>query len=124
MKKTFEWKTEKGATITAEIEAGYITKKETLWVDGDTHETEKTVWEAKVISLITNGTVQNSPKFGIQSGKPSIDFAINGKPCAIIIPTDIYNEYTAEHTARINAKANAEAKYQSETKAIYRAMNP
>lgn len=124
MKKRFEWKTEKGAAIAVEIESGFVTKNETISADGYTHDTKTTTWDAKVVALTVNGTAQNAPTLGRQNGKPSIDFTMHGRACAILIPNNIHDDYTAELTAHIDAMAAAEEQYQAETKAIYKAMNP
>jgi hypothetical protein len=123
MKKVFAFRTEKGANITLEVNAGFETKIEAVSLDGINEEIEKTAWTQEIVSMTVNGNAVRA-KFDRVNGKAAASWMMGSQKAAVIIPENIMNDIAKERIENTLSKVAAEKKANKEYNTIIKAMNP
>lgn len=121
MKKTYTFRTERGANVTLDVNAGFEVKKETVWVDGIAEEIDRTVWVQEIISMTVNGNTVNA-KFDRVNNKTAAAWMIGNQKAAVIIPADIMSDIIEEQLEASKARAAADEKYIKDYNRVVNAM--
>lgn len=125
MKKTYNFKTQRGAAISLTVEIDHITT-ETINLDGHALEVEADKYRYQVSTIKVNGKALSGEFHNYQNTEVKVGMQGN-QPILVSIPEDIRKDFMAEEMAkneqRIEKMIAAEKEYSEHRAMMKRAMS-
>ena len=125
MTKTYNFKTQRGASIGLTVEIDHITT-ETINLDGHASEVEADKYRYQVSTIKVNGKALSGEFHNYQNTEVKVGMQGN-QPILVAIPEDIRKDFMAEEMAknkqRIEKMMAADRKYGEHREMMKRAMS-